>query len=99
METQNNVIELWRRVEGGSDGQGDAPRDSTRDAKGRFVNGHPKMPGCGRPRGTRAWIRAVMQYPDTRHAFEKEVARRMARAAQGKTRDAAWILAVLGRGP
>jgi hypothetical protein len=73
--------------------------DATRDAKGRFVAGHPKLPGGGRPKGSRTFIREAMCSDAAMEAFRVELARRMERAAKGKRRDAAWLLAVLSRGP
>lgn len=81
------------------DEQFDNEPDALRDRKGRFVAGHPKLPGGGRPKGSRTFIREAMCSDAAMEAFRVELARRMDRAAQGKRRDAAWLLAVLSRGP
>ncbi len=73
--------------------------EAIRDKKGRFVPGHRKLPGGGRPKGSRTFIREAMCSDAAMEAFRVELARRMERAAKGKRRDAAWLLAVLSRGP
>jgi hypothetical protein len=79
--------------------QFDNEPEAIRDKKGRFVPGHRKLPGGGRPKGSRTFIREAMCSDAAMEAFRVELARRMERAAKGKRRDAAWLLAVLSRGP
>ena len=81
------------------DEQFDNEPEAIRDKKGRFVEGHKKLPGGGRPKGSRTFIREAMCSDAAMEAFRVELARRMERAAKGKRRDAAWLLAVLSRGP